>query len=300
MLGCNCELAPLYPVCDRHGTVFYSPCHAGCHLTDLSAFLNYDKTPIFNDCGCAKGREVSREFCEEGDCRHRMYWYFGNMAAGGIIGGMGVVPGVLIMLRSVPPKHRSISLGFNGFLVSLLATLPSPIIWGTIIDHFCLFWSKKCNAKGACSLYATNDLRVWLHSLYGLLRIISLITDMFVIYHAKGLKLTDEENDQNENEENNLEGKNIRTQQNTMENGSIDREQCEPLKSTIGPIIGGNDKEQRGKSVKSASLPNDIKPTGHKRNLSKDISSLLNANPSDFEAIRKTSNHLLGTDFNII
>lgn len=120
LLGCNCELAPLYPVCDRHGTVFYSPCHAGCHLTDLSAFLNYDKTPIFNDCGCAKGREVSREFCEEGDCRHRMYWYFGNMAAGGIIGGMGVVPGVLIMLRSVPPKHRSISLGFNGFLVSLL------------------------------------------------------------------------------------------------------------------------------------------------------------------------------------
>ena len=32
-----------------------------------------------------------------------------------------------------------------------------------------------------------------LHAIYGALRMISLITDMFVIYHAKGLKLTHSE-----------------------------------------------------------------------------------------------------------
>ncbi|KAL3116666.1 hypothetical protein niasHT_000744 [Heterodera trifolii] len=83
------------------------------------------------------------------------YWYFTNVAIDG---------------------HRSISLGFNGFLVSLLATLPSPIAWGTIIDNFCLFWTQKCGEKGACALYATDGLRFWLHFAYDGLRIVSLIT----------------------------------------------------------------------------------------------------------------------------
>lgn len=84
------------------------------------------------------------------------------MALGGMFGGLGVTPGMLIMLRSVPAKYRSVSLGFNGFLVSLLATLPSPTIWGALIDRFCVLWDKKCDGdKGACSLYATDQLRIW-------------------------------------------------------------------------------------------------------------------------------------------
>lgn len=90
-----------------------------------------------------------------------MKLYFLNMAVSGVFGGLGVTPGMLMMLRSVPPKHRSVSLGFNGFLVSLLATLPSPILWGAVIDFFCVKWESKCDGRGACSLYATERLRVW-------------------------------------------------------------------------------------------------------------------------------------------
>jgi hypothetical protein len=84
------------------GAVFYSPCHAGCHLTNANAFLSNGKTPIFDDCACAERGQVSREFCDEGNCRSRMclyihnlkknkrfvhifrLWYFGNMAVGGV------------------------------------------------------------------------------------------------------------------------------------------------------------------------------------------------------------------------
>ncbi|KAI1707365.1 organic anion transporter polypeptide (OATP) family domain-containing protein [Ditylenchus destructor] len=191
--GCGCEGVPLYPVCDTQGTVYYSPCHAGCKL-NAAAFTALDPkmTPTFNDCRCANtGNAVSRDFCEETDCSWKVVWYFLNMAISGVIGGMGVVPGVLIMLRSVPPRHRSVSLGFNGFLVSLFATLPSPIAWGTVIDLFCIHWDKKCGERGACSLYATDELRVWLHCIYGMIRMISLVTDIYVVYHAKDLKITD-------------------------------------------------------------------------------------------------------------
>lgn len=46
--------------------------------------------------------------------------------------------------RSVPPVHRSIALGFQGFVISLFASLPSPFIWGTIVDTTCLVWSYTC------------------------------------------------------------------------------------------------------------------------------------------------------------
>ncbi|KAI3418783.1 hypothetical protein GPALN_007885 [Globodera pallida] len=308
--GCHCESAPLYPVCDLNGTVYYSPCHAGCQLTD-SAFniLETHKTPVFDSCKCAATDRVSREFCQE-NCRPKMYWYFTNVAIGGVIGGMGVVPGVLIMLRSVPPKHRSISLGFNGFLVSLLATLPSPIAWGTIIDHFCLFWTQKCGERGACALYATDGLRFWLHFVYGGLRIVSLITDLFVIYHAVGLKLTDSDDDDDNGKDENEHGK--------TENGAT---KASGTKSDDVVIMSGLDQEQSAALLtgngeentrktgakpsdmqKSASLPREAKSDSvvgrHRRSASRDMSTMAKLVPlvgtDELQSFRKSSNQLGG------
>ncbi|VDK59326.1 unnamed protein product [Cylicostephanus goldi] len=100
---------------------------------------------------------------------------------------------MLIVLRSVPPEHRSISLGFNGFLVSLLATLPSPVFWGKIFDMSCLMWQNLCSKTGACPIYDTDELRIRIHLIYGGLRVLSLLSDIWVVYWAKGLKLVDEE-----------------------------------------------------------------------------------------------------------
>lgn len=199
--GCNCAGVSLYPVCDEKGNVYYSPCHAGCPL-NISAYseaaTDLQSMPSFDNCQCTQGasRVVSRENCREGECDRKVLIYFSLMALGGVVGGMGVVPGMLILLRSIPPKHRSLSLGFNGFLVSLLATLPSPIIWGALIDRFCIYKEHKCSSDvegtGYCSLYATDQLRVWLHLVYGGIRLISMLTDLFVVYHAKDLRVTEE------------------------------------------------------------------------------------------------------------
>lgn len=93
--GCGCDAAPLYPVCNRNGTVFYSPCHAGCRL-DSEAFALMDPkiAPTFDDCTCAGGNgtepeAVSRDYCAQDDCDWKVKLYFANMALGGIVGGMG-------------------------------------------------------------------------------------------------------------------------------------------------------------------------------------------------------------------
>lgn len=108
---CGCEGTPLYPVCDRAGQVFYSPCHAGCPINNQAfSALDPKQSPIFNNCKCVDSNtqlskninnygDVSRDFCQETDCDWKAKLYFTNMAIAGIVGGMGVVPGILIMLR---------------------------------------------------------------------------------------------------------------------------------------------------------------------------------------------------------
>ncbi|KAJ1345592.1 hypothetical protein KIN20_000162 [Parelaphostrongylus tenuis] len=74
---------------------------------------------------------------------------------------MGVVPGLLILLRSVPSDTRSQSLGLQGLLVSLFGTLPSPILWGYVIDSACLVWETSCTTdRGNCVIYEAHTLRM--------------------------------------------------------------------------------------------------------------------------------------------
>ncbi|KJH49649.1 hypothetical protein DICVIV_04195 [Dictyocaulus viviparus] len=196
---CVCDGMPFYPVCNTRGEVFYSPCHAGCPLSGAN-FSIFTKTSngallMFTECECSATDDmaVSRDYCPTEHCNSQFNTFFINQAIGALFGGLSVVPGMLIVLRSVSPEHRSISLGFNGFLVSLLATLPSPVFWGKIFDMSCLMWQNVCSKTGACPIYDTDQLRIRLHVIYGGLRIFSLLSDIWVIYWAKGLSLVDEE-----------------------------------------------------------------------------------------------------------
>ncbi|VDN93592.1 unnamed protein product [Brugia pahangi] len=190
---CNCIDMPLYPVCNQQGEAFYSPCHAGCHLDQSFAHPSVHK--IFKNCSCSNSvnNDVSRDFCDQRICEQKFIWYFINLAFSGIFGGMSIIPSVLIVLRSVPPVDRSISLGFQGFLVSLIATLPSSIFWGWIVDKTCIMWNSICGEqfRGACELYDSNKLRLMTHLTYGLMRLISSIPDIAVCYYAKNLLLID-------------------------------------------------------------------------------------------------------------
>ncbi|KAK5975540.1 Solute carrier organic anion transporter family member 1B3, partial [Trichostrongylus colubriformis] len=193
---CVCDGMPFYPVCNSKGDVFYSPCQAGCPLSgaNFSIYAKKDKSTslTFTDCECSGTEDgvVSRSYCPTEHCTGQFHIFLVNKVIGAVFGGLAVVPGM-----SVPPEHRSISLGFNGLLVSLLATLPSPVFWGKIFDMSCLMWQNVCSKTGACAIYNTDQLRIRLHVIYGSLRLFALIADVWVIYWAKNLKLIDEEDE---------------------------------------------------------------------------------------------------------
>ncbi|KAF8381937.1 hypothetical protein PRIPAC_71079 [Pristionchus pacificus] len=156
-VDCGCEGAKLYPVCDRSGKPFFSPCHAGCR----EASHHGEHTSIeFSSCACAADGRVAKEWCVQ-SCKPATVAFFSTVLIGSFIGGLGIVPGLLILIRSVPPATRSAALGLQGFMISLFGTLPSPIIWGAIVDSTCLIWDHACDgARGSCSLYDPAALRV--------------------------------------------------------------------------------------------------------------------------------------------
>ncbi|KHJ83826.1 hypothetical protein OESDEN_16470 [Oesophagostomum dentatum] len=66
----------------------------------------------------------------------------------------------------------------------------------------CLMWQTTCSKTGACPVYDTDQLRIRLHVIYGLLHMFTFVTDIWVIYWAKGLKLVDEEEEHSKAEGN--------------------------------------------------------------------------------------------------
>uniref|UniRef100_A0A0N5AUA4 Solute carrier organic anion transporter family member n=1 Tax=Syphacia muris TaxID=451379 RepID=A0A0N5AUA4_9BILA len=188
-VDCNCYNSPLYPVCSPDGTPYFSPCHAGCRQVNVKQLSTYELE--FSNCDCNPGQVLKKAYCQD-DCKWMLVIFFITVISGAFVAGTGMVAGVLITIRSVPQEKRSLALGLEGFLISLLATLPSPMLWGFVYDSACLVWNTTCTGNGACAIYDPNLLRTRVHFFYTAIRFNSFLTDLFVVYHAKDLNLLDD------------------------------------------------------------------------------------------------------------
>ena len=69
----------------------------------------------------------------------------------------------LAKLAHIKLDIPSFQQAFNVVLLSLLAMLPSPIVYGGIIDNTCILWQETCDGgTGNCLLYDTVKLRLTL------------------------------------------------------------------------------------------------------------------------------------------
>uniref|UniRef100_A0A915JN74 Solute carrier organic anion transporter family member n=1 Tax=Romanomermis culicivorax TaxID=13658 RepID=A0A915JN74_ROMCU len=189
---CRCsDNQSLFPVCDQYGNAYFSPCHAGCRRISLGPGNNGTSFRM-EDCTCVPDNgHVSKEFCQD-DCSGVFIYYIIISIASGIVSGSQVIPGILILFRSVSKDVRSIALGFLGFMVSLFSTFPSPIVFGSIIDTTCKLWESTCGARGACLLYDSTLIRVRMHVFQAILRASGLLFDIWNWYYAKDMKLMEE------------------------------------------------------------------------------------------------------------
>ena len=161
-------------------TTFFSACHAGC------------KTVLpkgeFGNCSCINDQiNIESEFstsplldkelysttnmmdivkpgkCKT-DCKTPFVIFTAIMCLIQLLTCSGKIGNVLVNYRSVEERHKSFAQGITLMMISLLALIPGPIIYGAVIDSTCLVWDDFCGMRGNCWVYDPDKFRTYINS----------------------------------------------------------------------------------------------------------------------------------------
>uniref|UniRef100_A0A146LLL7 Solute carrier organic anion transporter family member n=1 Tax=Lygus hesperus TaxID=30085 RepID=A0A146LLL7_LYGHE len=208
---CGCENLKFSPVCLVESSLtFYSACHAGCHTSHKEG-----KNQTYGDCTCIPQDSVSVANLQAPDS-YQYSTYQGIMKEGHcpspcgsafltllilssfmhLLGSSGKIGNILVNYRAVDPIDKSFAQGFALLLVSLLAFIPGPIVFGALIDAACIIWDSSCGKRGNCWFYDKHAFRKNLNLTAAAITSIGVILDGVVCYLGRDLKLYEEEEPQ--------------------------------------------------------------------------------------------------------
>ncbi len=71
------------------------------------------------------------------------------------------MPVLMVVLRSVAEEEKAFALGIQFVIFRLFGYIPSPILFGSVIDSTCLLWKQSCagEAGGRCLMYDIEAFR---------------------------------------------------------------------------------------------------------------------------------------------
>jgi len=220
-LSCSCN-SVFQPVCGVDGTTnYFSACAAGCSSSSNETMAG-DSVRIYHNCSCLEiksqqlgtvpkptslpspfastlggvpVKDATDGLCPQ-DCNMVFFLAMGIFFLVGLISSTGRVGSTIVFLRAVEPRDKSASLIIVISMLSLFALLPSPIIFGALLDQTCLIWGSECGIRTNCLVYDTDKMRRMTFGLLTVSIFLSTLADGGVWYHSKHLKLYGE-NDKN-------------------------------------------------------------------------------------------------------
>jgi hypothetical protein len=141
--NCHCDFVRYSPVCGTDGFTYTSACHAGCKITKNS-------TKNFDECSCVNKQLVPLSTFSWGtdsnhtksassgpcavNCQQELFMFLALMCFLKFIGATGRISNFLISIRCIEEKDKSVSIGVSSTMVHLFALIPSPILFGFILD----------------------------------------------------------------------------------------------------------------------------------------------------------------------
>nr|DBA32289.1 TPA: hypothetical protein GDO54_000092 [Pyxicephalus adspersus] len=157
---CGCSTTAFNPICGSDGIEYISPCYAGCEIVNFDYMEN--KVTNYTGCRCITS-EGSGGSGTPGSCGtrcHHLFLPFMVLSClAGALASLAQTPSFMLILRNVHPADKSLAIGIQFMLLRILAWLPGPVMFGSVIDSTCIQWGKKCGSKAACQYYNNNLLR---------------------------------------------------------------------------------------------------------------------------------------------
>lgn len=215
---CNCAGVKYSPVChEASKTTFFSACHAGCRtILDDKQFGNCSCLPLdepthigdhfdyFNSSRASISEQqmylpesqalpMIFDTVKAGPCANDCYRpYLLFMVLTCVIqtlGCSGRIGNVLVNYRCIEKRDKSFAQGITIMIISLLALIPGPIIYGAIIDSTCLIWEESCGSRGNCWFYHRDNFRYLVNVASAGFTAIGVLFDGVVCYLGKNLDL---------------------------------------------------------------------------------------------------------------
>lgn len=141
---CHCDFVKYSPVCGDDGITYTSACHAGCLSTGGKNF-----SKAFKECSCIEEdplhrlntvfsssaqKAASRGSCPV-DCKSELFMFLAVMCFLKFIGATGRTSNFLVSIRCIEERDKSVAIGLGSTMVHLFALIPSPILFGYILDR---------------------------------------------------------------------------------------------------------------------------------------------------------------------
>lgn len=112
-----------------------------------------NNTKNFSECSCIEGivHHELKQTAVPGpcsiNCKSKLTLFLIVMCFMKFIGASGRASNFLVGVRCVEERDKTLAIGFGMSMVRLLASVPSPIFFGFIIDSACVAWGKTCTSK---------------------------------------------------------------------------------------------------------------------------------------------------------
>ena len=87
------------------------------------------------------------------------------------------MPVLMVVLRSVEEEEKAFALGIQFVIFRIFGYIPSPIIFGNVIDSTCLLWKQTCEGAqgGRCLIY---DIEMFRYKYVGICAGIKVIASL--------------------------------------------------------------------------------------------------------------------------
>ncbi|XP_071105352.1 solute carrier organic anion transporter family member 3A1-like [Haliotis cracherodii] len=145
---CNCDANEFMPLCGVDRVTYINPCMAGCLFQNGTTYTGCSEIP---------GDEGTAGRCPT-ECPY-LYPYIIVELTSGLAGTISIVPILMTIIKIVHPRDKSMAVGISSFIYSCVGFLPSPIVYGMVIDTTCTLWETTCGEVGTCALYDLPNLR---------------------------------------------------------------------------------------------------------------------------------------------
>ncbi|KAM9311390.1 solute carrier organic anion transporter family member 1C1-like [Gastrophryne carolinensis] len=190
---CQCVGGAWEPVCGDNGVTYSSACHAGCRSSNGSG-----QTAVYDRCSCvswsgSRGHSAVAGPCSRGrSCSRRFLSFVVMSVVTSFTLSLTGTPGYFILLRCTRPELKSLALGIYTLVVRVLAGVPAPIYLGALIDTVCLRRAQhKCNRRGACLHYNTQQFRFLYLGVTGALGLVFIFFSSVVLFILRKLRPPD-------------------------------------------------------------------------------------------------------------